>query len=290
MGFDKRNHESVRLQQLKRGWQDQSQRNKADVRDGDPYALPEISLAEVAAVEPFLHDDARILTDFPVQLAVSDIDGVHLRRPVLQKAIGESSGGCADVEGDPPGRVDIKCGERAFKFQSTATDEFFSAMHGDLCVPADPLAGFIRPLTVDKNHAGHEGTLGALAGREVAAFDKQCVEAQFFRIVQCDESVQVLGFHARRCYCMSDAELKDRIKTMMVESLMLRMKPEDIGDDVPLFAPDGLALDSIDALELAVGLEKTFGVATPSAEVARTAFLDVNSIAAFVQKSTPPSA
>lgn len=84
---------------------------------------------------------------------------------------------------------------------------------------------------------------------------------------------------------MSDTELKDRIKAMMVESLMLKMEPAEIADDVPLFAPDGLALDSIDALELAVGLEKHFGVATPSAEVARTAFLDVNSIAAYIEQS-----
>lgn len=84
-------------------------------------------------------------------------------------------------------------------------------------------------------------------------------------------------------------ELKDRIKAMMVESLMLKMAPEEIADDIPLFAPTGLALDSIDALELAVGLEKHFGVATPSAEVARTAFQDVNSIAAFIGQSKSDS-
>ena len=58
--------------------------------------------------------------------------------------------------------------------------------------------------------------------------------------------------------------------------------PEDIGDDTPLFSPEGLALDSIDALELAVGIEKNFGVATPNAEVAREAFVSVNTIAAYI--------
>lgn len=84
---------------------------------------------------------------------------------------------------------------------------------------------------------------------------------------------------------MSDPELKDRIKAMMVESLMLKIEPGEIADDTPLFSPDGLALDSIDALELSVGLEKHFGVATPNAEVARTAFLNVNSIAEFILSS-----
>lgn len=81
---------------------------------------------------------------------------------------------------------------------------------------------------------------------------------------------------------MSDSDLKARIKTMMVESLMLKISPEEIGDDTPLFSPEGLALDSIDALELAVSIEKKFGVATPSAEVAREAFVSVNTIAAYI--------
>ncbi len=83
---------------------------------------------------------------------------------------------------------------------------------------------------------------------------------------------------------MSDPDLNLRIKQMMVENLMLKMQPEEIGDDTSLFSPEGLALDSIDALELAVGLEKHFGVATPSAEVARTAFESVNTIANYVSE------
>lgn len=83
---------------------------------------------------------------------------------------------------------------------------------------------------------------------------------------------------------MADADLKSRIKRMMVDSLMLKIQPEDIGDDTPLFAPEGLALDSIDALELAVSIEKTFGVATPSSEVARKAFVSVNTIADYVSE------
>jgi len=81
---------------------------------------------------------------------------------------------------------------------------------------------------------------------------------------------------------MPDDELKPRIKEMMVTSLMLKMPPDQIADDTPLFSPDGLALDSIDALELAVAIEKTFGVATPSAEVARKAFVNVNTIAEHI--------
>lgn len=85
---------------------------------------------------------------------------------------------------------------------------------------------------------------------------------------------------------MSEADLNSRIKKMMVESLMLKIQPEEIGDDTLLFSPEGLALDSIDALELAVAIEKNFGVATPNAETAREAFVSVNTIAAHITAKT----
>lgn len=82
---------------------------------------------------------------------------------------------------------------------------------------------------------------------------------------------------------MSDPELKARVKSMMVDSLMLKMNPDEIGDSTPLFAPTGLGLDSIDALELAVAIEKNFGVPTPNAEVAKAAFVSVDTIAAYIE-------
>ena len=59
---------------------------------------------------------------------------------------------------------------------------------------------------------------------------------------------------------MAEENLREILKEMMVENLMLRVSKEEIGDDLPLFGPDGLGLDSIDALELVVSLEKKFGV------------------------------
>ncbi len=85
---------------------------------------------------------------------------------------------------------------------------------------------------------------------------------------------------------MSD-ELKSCIKTLLVKNLMLQMSPEEIGDEAPLFSVEGLGLDSIDALELAVAIEKNFGVPTPSAEVAREAFASVNTIARHILQNTP---
>ena len=47
---------------------------------------------------------------------------------------------------------------------------------------------------------------------------------------------------------MSESDLRERIKEMLVKNLMLQTPVEEIGDDLPLFGPDGLGLDSIDAL------------------------------------------
>ena len=59
---------------------------------------------------------------------------------------------------------------------------------------------------------------------------------------------------------MPEEKLREEIKEMMVENLMLKVSKEEIADDLPLFGPGGLGLDSIDALELVVSLEKKFGV------------------------------
>ena len=81
---------------------------------------------------------------------------------------------------------------------------------------------------------------------------------------------------------MPDTDLRDAIKVMMVESLMLKIPKEEIRDDAPLFDPAGLGLDSIDALELVVGMERTFGVGVPNSETARQALASVNAIHDYI--------
>jgi acyl carrier protein len=85
---------------------------------------------------------------------------------------------------------------------------------------------------------------------------------------------------------MAEDDLRTRIKEMLVKNLMLQTTPEEIGDDTPLFGPGGLGLDSIDALELVVGMEKTFGVGVPNSEVAKTALQNVNSIHDYIVEKT----
>src|SRR3954463_14294402 len=86
--------------------------------------------------------------------------------------------------------------------------------------------------------------------------------------------------HLRRA--MPDTDLRPRIKEMLVKNLMLQTTVDQIGDDLPLFGADGLGLDSIDALELVVSMEKTFGVGVPNSEVAGKALRTVNTINDYI--------
>jgi acyl carrier protein len=81
---------------------------------------------------------------------------------------------------------------------------------------------------------------------------------------------------------MSGPDLRTRIKEMLVKNLMLQTTPDQIADDLPLFGPNGLGLDSIDALELVVSMEKTFGVAVPNSEVAGRALRTVDTIHDYI--------
>ena len=58
---------------------------------------------------------------------------------------------------------------------------------------------------------------------------------------------------------MADADLRTRIKEMLVKNLMLQTTADQITDDMPLFGPGGLGLDSIDALELAIEITGKYG-------------------------------
>ena len=84
---------------------------------------------------------------------------------------------------------------------------------------------------------------------------------------------------------MEDADtLKARIKTMMVENLMLQVTAAEIGDDTALFGPGGLGLDSVDALQLVVGLDKTFGLKIADPAAAKQILQSVNTIAEAVSQ------
>ena len=80
------------------------------------------------------------------------------------------------------------------------------------------------------------------------------------------------------------SNLKESIKSLMVENLMLQITAADIADDQLLFGPGSLGLDSVDALQLVVALEKTFGLKIADPAAARQILHSVNTIARAVEQ------
>ena len=81
---------------------------------------------------------------------------------------------------------------------------------------------------------------------------------------------------------MDTAALKQDIKRLMVENLMLQVRPEEIGDAQPLFGPGSVGLDSVDALQLVVALDKAYGLKIADSEIARRTLFSVDTMASAV--------
>jgi acyl carrier protein len=85
------------------------------------------------------------------------------------------------------------------------------------------------------------------------------------------------------------ATLKLDIKRLMVENLMLQITPEEIGDQQMLFGPGGLGLDSVDALQLVVALDKKYGFKIPDPECARRVLQSVSTMAEAIAAHLAPA-
>ena len=81
------------------------------------------------------------------------------------------------------------------------------------------------------------------------------------------------------------SELHQELKAFIIETMNLEdITPTDIEDDMPLFSDEGLGLDSIDALELVLGLKKKYGVVLEAGdEKAREHLRSVSSLAKMIE-------
>jgi acyl carrier protein len=86
---------------------------------------------------------------------------------------------------------------------------------------------------------------------------------------------------------MERDQLKLQLKQHMIRYLnLLETTPGDIGDDQPLFG-EGLGLDSIDALELAVLLEREYKIKINDPKEGRKIFVNVNTIVDYILQHSP---
>ncbi len=78
------------------------------------------------------------------------------------------------------------------------------------------------------------------------------------------------------------SDLKQEIKELLVRDLRLQTTPAEIGDNDPLFG-DGLGLDSLDAVELVVQVNKHFGVQIKDMTEGQKAFSSVQTLADYIE-------
>ena len=78
--------------------------------------------------------------------------------------------------------------------------------------------------------------------------------------------------------------LAEQVKVAIVRCLRMPIKPEEIKDDMPLFG-EGLGLDSIDALEIVLELQRTFGVEISDEQVGKRVLRSVSTIVGFIEAS-----
>jgi len=83
-------------------------------------------------------------------------------------------------------------------------------------------------------------------------------------------------------------ELRAEIKKMIIDTLNLQdITVEDIADDLPLFGGENtLGLDSIDAIELVMAVQREFKVRIDDQNLAREVLKDVNSVAEFIESKS----
>jgi acyl carrier protein len=81
------------------------------------------------------------------------------------------------------------------------------------------------------------------------------------------------------------AEIKDKLKVHLIEQLSLDdITPEEIDDDMQLFG-EGLGLDSLDAVEIVVLLQRNFNLEVKDIEQSREVFTSVNTLADYIYEN-----
>ena len=75
------------------------------------------------------------------------------------------------------------------------------------------------------------------------------------------------------------------LRNLFITKLKLKISPDDIKEQTPIFGTDGLDLDSIDILELIVGIKKEFGVEIADRKIAEKVFITIGSVVQYIESN-----
>ena len=76
----------------------------------------------------------------------------------------------------------------------------------------------------------------------------------------------------------------DRLKQLLVENCMIRIDPADITEETPLFGPEGIGLDSLDALQIIIAVEKNYGIVIGDPATAKDALQNLGILRDWIIK------
>jgi acyl carrier protein len=88
---------------------------------------------------------------------------------------------------------------------------------------------------------------------------------------------------------MTEISLNE-LKKLVVDNCVLKIKPDEIGEETPLFGPGSVGLDSLDALQLTVAIEQQYGIAINDAQVARQALQSLGALRRWLAQQPGPGA
>jgi acyl carrier protein len=81
----------------------------------------------------------------------------------------------------------------------------------------------------------------------------------------------------------------EHLKAMLVEHCMVKVDPDAIAEDTPLFGPESIGLDSLDALQMSIAVEKEYGLAIGDPATARDALQNLGVLRQWIASRQPPA-
>ena len=78
------------------------------------------------------------------------------------------------------------------------------------------------------------------------------------------------------------------LRALLAENVMLKTDPATIGEDTPLFGAEGIGLDSLDALQIIIAVEKKYGITIGDATTARDALQSLGVLRDWITRRLAP--
>lgn len=202
---------------------DQRSRDEGDVHCEKRWSgrarQKEFSLREEACVGALAQGDTRVVAELLGDLAVAGIDGENGGGSALEHAVGEAPSRSSYVDAGKTSEVDGPVSKRPLKLESAAAHIFeIRPEEANDGLFEDGSSGLVDALVVDKDAAGEDESLGALAGGGVTLIHEKLVEADLHRLGEtlCEFRSYIRSFSVPLGYMLEGCGIDDGIEEISV--------------------------------------------------------------------------